>query len=321
MERAAPNSSDTRLLLTHDSPHRGANTPLGLQAHTRQAYATVAVQSIGGANLALGLFGWDIFPEIFEANSLLNASATEQLLLVRAMGLGIGPSAVFWSRFNTFINNDYQSMVSGTFPYRFVATSLGSQCGNGSLNPYDELLRFEYSSFFSPPPWISRSTYKTEVVVNALPNAGRVERISSLRVYAEVRILSYFTHRSYVTNFTFDSPSNNPVAWDGLPGGTQSVSDNIGRVNVPLINVSQGWYFNVPNPARETVDVHLDNPDAARPVTVRLFDGYGQLRAEQVSRGEATLRLRTDQLPAGLYFVHLLRGSQVLKREQLRIEK
>ncbi|MDQ2770917.1 MAG: T9SS type A sorting domain-containing protein, partial [Bacteroidota bacterium] len=56
-----------------------------------------------------------------------------------------------------------------------------------------------------------------------------------------------------------------------------------------------------PNPANETVDVHIDNPEAAQPVTVRLFDGYGQLRAEQVSRGEATLRLKTDQLPAGLY--------------------
>ena len=69
------------------------------------------------------------------------------------------------------------------------------------------------------------------------------------------------------------------------------------------------------------MDAHIDNPGAAQPVTVRLFDGYGQLRAEQVSRGEATLRLKTDQLPAGLYFVHLLRGSQVIKREQLRIEK
>ena len=75
-----------------------------------------------------------------------------------------------------------------------------------------------------------------------------------------------------------------------------------------------------PNPAKETVDVHLENADAA-PVTVRLFDSYGQPRTEQTSHGETTLRLNTEKLPTGLYFVHILRGQQVLSRQQLRIEK
>ncbi len=76
-----------------------------------------------------------------------------------------------------------------------------------------------------------------------------------------------------------------------------------------------------PNPAKETVDVHIENADAAHPVTVRLFDGYGRPRAEQTSTGAASVRLATDKLPAGLYFVHILRGNKVMKREQLRIEK
>lgn len=76
-----------------------------------------------------------------------------------------------------------------------------------------------------------------------------------------------------------------------------------------------------PNPARETVDVHVTNATPAAPVTVRLFDAYGRPRAEQTSTGQETVRLKTDQLPAGLYFVHLLRGPEVLSRQQLRIEK
>ncbi|HEX8506760.1 MAG TPA: T9SS type A sorting domain-containing protein [Hymenobacter sp.] len=76
-----------------------------------------------------------------------------------------------------------------------------------------------------------------------------------------------------------------------------------------------------PNPAKETVDVHVENADATRPVTVRLFDSYGQARAEQISRGAETVRLVTNKLPAGLYFVHILRGKEVLSRQQLRIEK
>ena len=76
-----------------------------------------------------------------------------------------------------------------------------------------------------------------------------------------------------------------------------------------------------PNPARETVAVRVDNADAAHPVTVRLFDGHDQPRAEQTSNGATSLQFSTAQLPAGLYFVHILRGRQVLSRQQLQIEK
>ncbi len=91
-----------------------------------------------------------------------------------------------------------------------------------------------------------------------------------------------------------------------------------------------------PNPAREMLDVHLTPASApapslaptnapapngaSAPITVRLFDAQGRARAEQVSQGEATLRLLTAKLPAGLYFVHITRGPQVLIRQQLKIE-
>jgi hypothetical protein len=152
MERATPNSSDTRLLITQDSPHRGANTPLGLQALTRQGYATIAAQILSGLNVAWSLVGADVAPELFEANALLDAPATQQLLLVRALELGAGPAAYFWSQANTFINNDYQPMVSGTFPYRFVATSLGSQCATGSLSPTTNCCASATPAFFHRCP-------------------------------------------------------------------------------------------------------------------------------------------------------------------------
>ena len=76
-----------------------------------------------------------------------------------------------------------------------------------------------------------------------------------------------------------------------------------------------------PNPARETVAVHIDNADATHPVTVRLCDGYGRPCAEQTSTGATSLQFSTAQLSAGLYFVHILQGRQVLSRQQLRIEK
>ena len=54
---------------------------------------------------------------------------------------------------------------------------------------------------------------------------------------------------------------------------------------------------------------------------MRLFDGHGQPRAEQTSTGATSLQFSTAQLPAGLYFVHILRGRQMLSRQQSQIEK
>jgi hypothetical protein len=73
------------------------------------------------------------------------------------------------------------------------------------------------------------------------------------------------------------------------------------------------------NPATSSVDVHVDDANAARPVTVRLFDSYGRPCAEQASRGER--RLNTEKLPAGLYYVHLVQDGKVVKREQLKVVK
>ena len=84
---------------------------------------------------------------------------------------------------------------------------------------------------------------------------------------------------------------------------------------------AQPTIFLYPNPARESVDVHVENVDAVQYITVRLFDSLGRLRVERMSAGQGTIQLLTAQLPAGLYFVHILHGQEVLGRQQLRLEK
>ena len=75
-----------------------------------------------------------------------------------------------------------------------------------------------------------------------------------------------------------------------------------------------------PNPAHESLYVRLENVDTARPTTVRLFDGQGRLALEQSSKGDATIKVKVNKLLPGLYFVHVLRGSEVLTRQQLRLQ-
>ena len=76
-----------------------------------------------------------------------------------------------------------------------------------------------------------------------------------------------------------------------------------------------------PNPATASVDVQTTDATPTNPITVQLFDAYGRPCAEGRSTGAAQVRLPTEALPAGLYFVHLLRGSEVISRQQLRVEK
>lgn len=84
-----------------------------------------------------------------------------------------------------------------------------------------------------------------------------------------------------------------------------------------------------PNPASEEVQISESAAvsDGASPAgergigTVKIYDSYGQLRAQQQGNGSKTLRMGVATLPAGLYVVHILRGQTVVKRQQLQITK
>lgn len=207
----------TRLLITHDSPHRGANTPLGIQALTRAMNETTLVQ---GLNL------FDLIPELKQSNKVLDEPATKQLLIVRATN-GTGGYSM-----NTFLDGEYRSMI--TFPasgpqptYRIIATSSGSECGVGSLSPSAELVHLNGKFILSPLPWISRTSWNIEAIVNALPYYGQSQRISKLRIWAGFRFLWVITFDVDLTNKSFNSPSN-LLFWDGAPGGTANVKEQAG---------------------------------------------------------------------------------------------
>lgn len=233
MEKAQPGSTHTRLLVTHDSPHRGANTPLGLQALTRQSastFAGVVLNLVNSSGIPHLLTGSDVFPELQQGDLLLDEPATQQLLLVRATVQRYLPFAwasTYGVSYNSFLDGDYRAMITppaAGFPYRFIATSLGSQCGKGTLAPYDELVRITGEAYLTI--LVASAGIHTEIIVNALPNPGQVQRLSGLRVWIQTRVL-IFSHKNYLSRLDYQSPANNPVAWDGLPGGVQYINGQI----------------------------------------------------------------------------------------------
>lgn len=84
-------------------------------------------------------------------------------------------------------------------------------------------------------------------------------------------------------------------------------------------------YSLYPNPATDEVLIQASREGSERsqnaaPTTIQVHDSYGKLRLEQTGAGASTMRLRTHKLPAGLYFLTILHGKEVMSRQQLQIE-
>jgi pimeloyl-ACP methyl ester carboxylesterase len=215
----------TRLLITHDSPHRGANVPLGFQF-----LAGVLTKK------PLGIYAWQRFaPQVKQLESLYEATGTQQLLMNR-LSFSVNPiTGQFNTQIiaNTFLNSEYRSMIDNlTTPYQVIATSLGSECGVRSAEPYRELVRAEGSFFLAPNTLItSNNNWLTEIRVNALPHREN-KQIAWLKVYADYYLFGIIRIRETLIRESYDSPANLP-ALDGTGGGIYNVENIIGD-NIPL---------------------------------------------------------------------------------------
>ena len=222
MTKRGNDSPDTRLLLTQDSPHRGANTPLGVQALTRQAVNATNLFTL--VHPVVGLTARVLFPQLDEANGLLDAPATRQLLLLRALD-GTGGTGT-----DSFLTGDYRTTI--TFPaggpqpgYQFKAVSLGSQCGQWTLQPYTELAHADARYFTGISPYL-RYGPRFTTTVNALPHYAASQRISGLRVFVELDLPFGISFTRNIFSQSFHSPYNVPC-WDGVPGGTTALSSQL----------------------------------------------------------------------------------------------
>jgi len=196
--------TETRLLITHDSPHQGANVPLGLQYLLRM---------VGGAQL-FGNNILDIYPEYNDVIGLLNAPATEQLLTYRSLTTNTFAS-------NNFLGTTYRNMITfattGVQPtYRFIATSLGNECANPLYNPYTQLLNVSLDGFIFYFPIIS---YRLRTIAEtyALPATGSTSKIARLKLSSKFKLFGFITiSKDYYDNTAY-APGNH-LAIDGVPG-------------------------------------------------------------------------------------------------------
>jgi pimeloyl-ACP methyl ester carboxylesterase len=260
---------EVRLLVTHDSPHRGVNVPLGFQAMAHEL-ASMKLTKIGlvtygstGAIVGSFLELKDIVPALKQGEEMLNAPASQQMLIVQD------------GRSNTFLNGAYRTMV--TFPtgyspsFDMRAISNGSECGIGQnllqpggeiffadANLYANRLLFKFSSGLVPPiggfgsiiraalhaltPFTGKN-WKTQYVVRAAPSVGTNQAFYG-KFGFEKKILFLLP-----VNITLFEKSRNSIAgalpWDSAPGGYYdlrivqgSIPDNPNIDAYPIIDVN-----------------------------------------------------------------------------------
>lgn len=211
--------TQTRLLITHDSPHKGANVPLGLQ---------YMIRMMGGVQL-FGYNIYDIYPDYNDAIGLLDAPATQQLLLYRATTQNAYAN-------NTFLDAAYRPMITfvPTDPqptYRFIATSLGSECAHPLFNPGKTFVNLgagvsagiDARFLFFRVPIVS---YKlaAEVEAYALPNAGSTNKIARVYTVNNLKLFGFINIFKELYNNTAYAPGNH-LAIDGVPGSNYPLLD------------------------------------------------------------------------------------------------
>ncbi len=107
--------SNTRLLITHDAPHRGQNIAVGLQ------YLVKFINKSNVYNYNIG----QVFPEHGQTMAYFKSQVCKDVLIYQTSDIDNTVAL------NSFIENVYQPMVTfsaNNQPYQFVATSLGNEC-------------------------------------------------------------------------------------------------------------------------------------------------------------------------------------------------
>lgn len=245
----SPASTDTRLLITHDSPHQGANVPLAFQHF---------LYDLGNSKV-LGKKIKDKKEDLKNFYVLNTMPATAQLLRARVID-DQGTVA-----FNTFLNgptSPYQQMIdfssSPNKPiYSFVATAQGSQCGIPVM-PSDGLSLADYDGEFAvvrfwlpiyplgtlPIPIFGSSKYFLKTQLNALPSSG-VEQIEYYKFSRRFALWGIGFGTKTINEYTRYNPSGF-TKWDAAPGSTQSIKARTdGALNTGLTSQHVPWLFTI----------------------------------------------------------------------------
>lgn len=239
---------DTKLYISHDTPHQGANVPLAAQALVRHLVGEEISLPVFFSLFNVNILDLeDNFPELSEGLALLQSPAAQQMLVYQLQGTGDGVSINNNTLYNNFLN-EYKNMG---YPkqngIRNIAIANGTECGNPlDFNPYDPIVNANIEvdlPFFlthialaivngvsiNPLKFLSsllstNTDLKAQFTLRALPSL-QSKQIYKGRIYIKKTILFLVTvHEPLIDEETVNSGSN-MLALDNSNGGIYDIEN------------------------------------------------------------------------------------------------
>lgn len=205
----------TRLYVSLDAPHQGANMPLGYQFMIRD----IANSKACGEDLAT------FFPKIKDLDRLLDAPATQELLIRQTSASGESKHRRFMQYYH---NLGYPSQC------RNIAVANGSRQGRRSkTSPHETLMEVSFTEdplknfvlgnvLLDDIILLGNASVKGNIKVNALP-----DHKNKTVYYNKIKIKKDWVwglFSSYIKCHKARKKSGKGKAWDSAPGGTLPIS-------------------------------------------------------------------------------------------------
>ncbi len=204
------NNHETRMLITHDSPHRGANFPLAYQSMVETG--------------RYGIWWAKLQPVWSEIADFLTAEANDQMLIYQTVP--IGPLAfgnILYEK-NSWIADTYSPMVNfpanSPAPYQFVALSNGSECGTRLAPPFVNLFTHEFSGFASPIPWLIKPKITVGIKMKGLPDR-KSQEIFRFGANYSISLFGGLIEINMPLMSVRGSSHDDMLPIDGIAGGTK----------------------------------------------------------------------------------------------------
>lgn len=248
---------DTKLYVSFDTPHQGANFPIAFQA---------AVSHFNGMGIGVGVPGITYFPEKFQfgkispdlgkSYKLLNSPAARQMLYYSVVGAGN-----LISTDNTIHNTFMTDYTSKGYPQtggiRNLVIANGSECGTDQgYSPHAEFVNFDkrirlkfwenflaniggplafltnYPQAAIGSPLTTRTDIILQFVLNSLPDQSN-QRVYKGKLTIKKKILFIIDINITIFDKSFNAPSNYlPI--DNNGGGLRDLSELTGKLPFSL---------------------------------------------------------------------------------------
>jgi len=250
----------TQLYISMDSPHNGANVPVGVQALLRHVQSLQFSVGIPGLVMIQAYQPANHFDELKQAIQLVDSPAANQMLIYK-----VSNDLTYENTAHQSFMNEYHTMG---YPQKCYNVAISNGAGNGTLHfpAHSELLNFsasyslsafqEVAAMLTSGAFLStnfpqlainiipgKTQLKSEILINAIPTQS--DRVYHGRVYIQKKILWAINVNVDITNKNLYSQTD-MLPIDGAPGGAYSVDNFMDPDLLPQGLLKQSQFCFVP---------------------------------------------------------------------------